>query len=397
MIIQGDDYMAGSITKRGKNTYLLRIALGTDTQGRRRTLTRTIHGTKADAERMLLQLLRDRDQTPVLPSTPPTPESPAFKTVALRWFSQKTQLSRHTHEDYQRLLRRHLLPWLGETAMAHITLWQLEDGFLHLQQQHGLRTAQYARMVCRQIFQYAMRHNWITQNLVDLVTPFREIPPAFYVLSPAERVRFLTKARQDPYGPLWLLLYTSGLRPSEALALFWEDWHEDTNTLHVHASLESKKGIEWMRKSPKTLTGHRVVPLPDWMRGILHAHRTAQQSHLEDWETPSPWMFQGPRGGPLILHNLGKRAFKPFLTKCGITSPMRIYDLRHTHATMLLEAGVHPRVVAERLGHASVNLTLQRYSHVLPHIQQSAVDALNAANPLQIFDTPADSSYTITE
>ncbi len=81
--------MAGSITKRGKNTYLLRIALGTDTQGRRRTLTRTIHGTKADAERMLLQLLRDRDQTPVLPSTPPTPESPAFKTVALRWFSQK--------------------------------------------------------------------------------------------------------------------------------------------------------------------------------------------------------------------------------------------------------------------------------------------------------------------
>lgn len=389
--------MAGSITKRGKNTYLIRVALGKDAQGRRRTLTRTIHGTKADAERLLLQLLRERDQQPHAFVTSPTEDSPLFKTVALRWFSQKTQLSRHTQEDYQRLLRRHLIPWLGDHRMTQITLWDLEDGFLRLQHQHGLRTAQYARMVCRQIFQYALRHNWVSQNLVDLVAPMRETPPAFYVLSPAERVRFLATARHDPYGPLWLLLYTSGLRPSEALALFWEDWHEDTNTLHVHASLESKKGVAWIRKSPKTLTGHRVVPLPDWMREILHAHRSAQQSSLADWETPSPWMFQGPRGGPLILHNLGKRAFKPFLAKCGITAPMRIYDLRHTHATMLLEAGVHPRVVAERLGHASVTLTLQRYSHVLPHIQQSAVDALNAANPLQIFDTPTDSSYTIKE
>ena len=92
----------------------------------------------------------------------------------------------------------------------------------------------------------------------------------------------------------------------------------------------------------------------------------------------SDLIFPSSDNTTLEVGNVGKRYFKPLFTAAGLPAKVRLYDLRHTHATLLLKAGVHPKIVSERLGHSSITLTLDTYSHVLPGMQDEAANKLDA-------------------
>lgn len=196
--------------------------------------------------------------------------------------------------------------------------------------------------------------------------------------------RALAAVEGDRLEALLVLLLATGLRIGEALALRWSEVDLEAGRLRVVRS-ETEVGGELVEGGPKTAAGRRAVALAPSTVAALRAHRARQV--LEDAQLGDDAqaraqaegrVFRGPRGGPLRARTLRARWWLPLLERTGLPA-ISFHELRHTSATLLLEAGVHPRVVQERLGHSSVAITLDLYSHVAPHLQDAAAAALEDA------------------
>jgi integrase len=199
--------------------------------------------------------------------------------------------------------------------------------------------------------------------------------------SPEEADRFLKAAAEDRWGTLWAVALTTGMRPGEYLALRWPDVDLNAGTVTVRRALVRRKDGGWEFEEPKTDRGRRTIPLPPTVIASLAEHKRKQ---AEERLAKGPayesqgLVFATSTGQPLDQINLSRRHFKPILKAAGLPSDFRVYDLRHSCATLLLAAGENPKVVSERLGHASITLTLDIYSHVLPSMQQQAAERLEA-------------------
>ena len=203
----------------------------------------------------------------------------------------------------------------------------------------------------------------IARNPADLVQLPRKQGREMCAFSPEEARRFLTAAREDPWFAVFSLLLDTGLRPGEALALKWSDVDLVDRQLTVRRTL-TRAAQGWRFEEPKTLGSRRSVPFTSPLQSVLVAHRDTQDTN------PHSLVFVGEGGEPLHANNLGRRNLPRILERAGLAEGFRLYDLRHTCATLMLLAGVHPKVVSERLGHASVKITLDTYSHVLPTMQR---------------------------
>lgn len=170
------------------------------------------------------------------------------------------------------------------------------------------------------------------------------------------------------------------MRPEEYLALKWSDIDPSKGTATVQRTLLFRKGGGWYYGEPKTSRSRRTVPLPASLIRLLTNHKRRQQMEarlrLGGMYQHNELVFAACEGTPLMTGNLTRRHFKPILNAAALPASFRLYDLRHSCATLLLTAGENPKVVAERLGHASIVLTLDTYSHVLPSMQQAATEKL---------------------
>lgn len=221
-------------------------------------------------------------------------------------------------------------------------------------------------------------------------------------MSEEEAGRFLEAARPDRYFALWATLLTGGLRPGEALGLRWSDVNLDTGRLHVDRAL-IRVGRGWKLKRPKTAKARRVVALPPVAAEALREWRRKQAEErmlLSAEYQDNDFVFANPFGKPLHRDNLGRQNFRRICERAGLgeygpvpAKPKgqpgprkkrpfrprhRPYDLRHTCATLLLKKGVNVKIVSELLGHASVTLTLDIYSHVIPGMQEMAATEMEA-------------------
>ena len=187
-------------------------------------------------------------------------------------------------------------------------------------------------------------------------------------IMPLDRVpEFLEHARRSKLGIVLAVALGTGMRPGEYLALKWTDLDSEERLLRVQRSLYRHKKGGWSFQAPKTKGSVRSIALPDQLVEDLLEHRKQQTQELGEMQE---LMFTGESGQPLFSSNLRRRCLKPMLKQLGMDERIHLYALRHTHITMLLSAGVHPKIVAERAGHASVRMTLDVYSHVVPTMQR---------------------------
>lgn len=181
-----------------------------------------------------------------------------------------------------------------------------------------------------------------------------------------EAQRFLETVAGTRWEVLFTTLLTTGLRPSEAMALKWGDIDLGAGQLSVRRTVKRVKGV-WVYEEPKTKSSRRLIELP---MGTVQALVGLQQ----DYEL----VFTNGLGEPINIYTVIEHHFKPVLKRIGLPKEVRLYDLRHTHAALLLLAGVHPKIVSERLGHSSIQITLDTYSHVLPTMQKETAAKLDA-------------------
>jgi integrase len=211
--------------------------------------------------------------------------------------------------------------------------------------------------------------------------------PGVPALAPAQIRAFLKAAEGGPLEALYVLTIFTGLRSGEVLALRWRDVDLKAGVLMVSSSLRDTGAKKADKKpsrvidSPKIAKSARLIALPKVAAKALAQHRKRTVV-----DAPDALVFPNERGRPLWRQNLLRRSFYPLLERAGLVDAageplLSFHDLRHVHGTELFRAGVHPKVVQERLGHSRVSVTLDTYSSSVPGMQESAVRSIDRSYP----------------
>lgn len=364
--------MAGQIIKRGDNSWTVRIFLGRDANGKRNYFNQTVRGTKKDAQKFLTAKLREKDLGVLI-----EPAAMPLREYLTRWLDEvaKPRLRARTHEQYTWLVKGYIEKALGTRRLSDVQPYDVQKFYSDLQKQ-GLsgRTVRYTHNVLSSALKQAVRWKMISSNPCDHCDLPRHEKKEMKYLSSEQTSRFLSTAKQSKWFVLFLLAIETGMRPEEYFGLQWKDIDFDQGVLVVRRALVFVKGGGFIFTQPKTSRSSRNIPLSiriiselkDYKRGQLQK-RLILGSCYENYDL----VFASGLGTPLSNKNIINRHFRPLLKKADLPQ-IRLYDLRHTTATLLLSANENPKIVSERLGHASIALTLDTYSHVLPSMQKSA-------------------------
>lgn len=219
----------------------------------------------------------------------------------------------------------------------------------------------------------AVRWGYVATNVAAQANPPRaRAAQEMETWSVPDLRRFLDVVAGDSLRTLWVVLSCTGLRRGEALGLRRCDVDLERAELAVRQTVISVAG-EVLLSEPKTKRGRRVVALDDYTTRALRAHVASISRRGPAIRTEL--LFRAPDGRPLDPPTVSRR-FRQLAREAGLPQ-IRLHDLRHTHATIALQAGVHPKIVSERLGHANISITLDTYSHALPHLQHEAAAAIS--------------------
>ena len=299
-----------------------------------------------------------------------------------KWLKMITgTISDRTHRDYESLLRLYFRPAIGKKRLSSIKPMDIQNVITDMGSR-GLapRTVHYAHMVLQKAFKDAvMPFQLLTTNPARELKLPKQIKKEMKALSPEAAQTFLRECENSKHGLLFEFALITGMRPEEYLALQWGDLDLKRATATIQRVLvRNRKGGGWTFQPPKTPRSRRTIPFPPYLARQLESHKRAQnEARLKlgsEWEH-NDLVFASECGSPLSLRNLQRRHFKPLLERAGLEE-IRTYDLRHSCASLLLAADENPKVVSERLGHASIVLTLDTYSHCLPTMQQAATKKL---------------------
>ncbi len=364
----------GHVSLKRKGVWHVRWEERRDPKTNKRIRRRkTVYGNKKDAERALTAELKRIDAG--------QPARQARLTFG-DWLDEHDEnwckeLSPRTLHGYRAVIKTYVPKHLLRRKLEDLSPSDLQELFNDMSER-GLSptTVRGFRAVLRRALNRAMKLELVGRNVATLVDLPKPVRIEIRVLSPEEVRRFLEAAESDRFKALWYVFVTTGLRPGEALGLKWEDW--DGNKLRVRRALVRVPGQGWSLRDTKTRRS-RVVALPEMTIRALEEHRTRQKR--ERLQVGSSYVDRGlvfarHTGEPIEANNLKKRYFKPILEAAGLPD-MRLYDLRHTAATLRLVNGEHPKVVQEMLGHASITLTPDTYSHVLLGMQEESAARLD--------------------
>ena len=292
----------------------------------------------------------------------------------------RTQLRPSTYESYRANLSHHVLPRLGATSLSGLTPLDLAALYGELltsgrvDEKGGLspKTVHYVHTILHRVLRDAQRWGLLESNPAELISSPRYARPEISVWGPEEVRRFLYAIREERLYSLYLLAVTTGLRRDELLALSWARVDLVSRCLYVTRSLIALN-YKMQVSETKTRRGRRRVALDDHSVAALEEQRGLSPTRGEE-ASGTELVFTTPEGSPLHPHSVSQ-GFDRLVRKHGLPR-IRFHDLRHTSASLALAAGVHPKVVSERLGHASVTITLDTYSHVLPSLQAEAANKI---------------------
>ena len=371
--------MRGSLRKRAKDSWTAQLYLGFGPDGRRRFKTFTVKGTKRDAERQLAsaisRLARGEYTEP--------PGKLTLGDYLTHWLEEycAIHVGARARQGYRSIIQRHLIPKLGHVVLSKLSANQirqyestlLRDG--HYDGHGGLapQTVLHHHSLLFSALHQAEIDGKVGRNVMQGVSPPRVEKYRHKVLTWGDVRRFLVAARSSPYYHVYVLALQTGLRRSELLGLRWRDVDLINSALHINQALIQLVGGTVI-SSTKSGRG-RSVQLPAAARDMLRAHREHQESDariaLMRVDSDS-LVFARPDGTPLRPDSVS-HSFTKALHTAGLNG-VRLHDLRHTHASLMLSQNVPTKIVSERLGHSSIGITADLYSHVLPGIQQGAAD-----------------------
>jgi len=345
--------------------------------GKRRQTLKQGFTTKKAAEAALAETLRDRSLG----------TSVARSTVRVEEFldewleTARSKLRPTTHHGYMRSvdkINRHL----GRYQLQSLTPLQIERFYGEMLAAGGkdggalsAKSVRNIHVVLRKALSDAERLGLVPRNAAAAARPPVSTRPELVTWSSDDLRRFLAAVKEDRLFVAYVLLATTGMRRGEVLGLRWSDVDFDGSQLAVANTLTTV-GSELVMGPPKTPRGRRHVYLDPQTLTVLREHRKRQRKERlvvgSTWDSDVDLVLRDELGRPVNPDSFS-REFDRIVRSLDVPR-IRLHDLRHIYATLALKAGVHPKVVSERLGHATVGVTLDLYSHVVPSIARDAAD-----------------------
>ncbi len=369
-----------SITRQGsgkrKKTWRIVVDKGRDDSGKRQRHTETVEGNKKDAERRLREILTSLEQGLYV-----EPSKVSTGDYLQQWAETYAALrpSPRTSESYQSQLRLHVIPAIGHIPLLKLRAADLEHYYVQALKNGrkdgngGLsaRTVKYHHVIVSEALQHAVDNNVIARNPAKQAKPPKPQRVKIATLSREESLRFLDAASHSEYYSLFVLAFGSGARLGELMALIWRNVLFEQGIIVIDATLH-REGSSWERRPTKN-DRVRHVDLPAPVVGFMQRYKQTTESQLTAIGAalaPDDFVFTTSTGKPLNRHNV-TRALGRVLEMAALQH-IRFHDLRHSHASLLLENGESHKTIQERLGHASAAFTLDVYGHLGKTTQQDA-------------------------
>lgn len=364
--------------KDGKPAYRVRISTVNAVTHKRQNVTVGTYRRKSDAERAEREALLYRERGTLL--------DPAKLTVGAlldQWLDTKRdEVSDNVLTDYSIAIRRHILPALGTVPVQRLSTAALQAQ-VNAWRDGGMSPPYIAKimLVMSQALTAAMNWNFVSRNVaVGIRKPSVRKRPAT-VWTPEELRRFLILAANDRLSPLWQLLASEGMRRGEALGLRWADVNWERGTVHIAQTVIADKhdrGAAKIQPRGKTATSSRQVKLTGQTLALLAEHQDLQRfvRHAagDRWQDHD-LIVSTSLGTPVNPANVS-RSFNALIIAAGLPK-IRLHDLRHTAASLMLRAGVPVKQISERLGHANVRITLDTYAHLMADAHDLAAEAMS--------------------
>lgn len=380
--------MKGYIRQRSRGSWEICVDISRDTAtGKRHRHFETVEGGKRNAQRRVYELLLNIEKNTYI--------KPVKLTVSQfleDWLRDYVSIhtAPKTRERYEEIVRLHLIPALGSILLSALQPQQIQRYYSHALE-HGRRdgkgglspsTVYKHHRILFEALRYGVKHGIIAHNPAECV----DAPPPEHkepTVPSAEEVQLIIdKASDTPYLTLFYTKAYTGLRRGELLGLRWCNVNLETATLSVIQTLQQLRDGQYIFKKPKSKRGRRQIDLSPSLVVLLWDHRVRQEQQKKLLGTPlSPTdlVFSHPDGRPLRPNSVS-RAFKNIVRSLSLQD-MSLHSLRHSHASILLQQNVHPKIVQERLGHSSISTTLDIYSHVFPGLQQAAAQHFDDGLP----------------
>lgn len=384
---EGSIYWRADESRPGGGLWVGAITL----EGRKR---KVFYGkTRREVQTKLTVALRMQQQ-----GLPVAPERQTVGAYLDRWLehSVKPTVRSKTHESYSAYVRLYIKPHLGKKVLSKLTPQDLRE-FLNKMRAGGKlgrriggkdnvgageplspRVVQYLHAIMRRALKQAERDGLVARNVALLVDPPTVRRQEVIPLTPDQARTFLASVEGHRLEAFFTVAIALGLRPGEALGLRWEDVDLKGKSLRVTQAIQ-RTGGKLQVVDLKTERSRRSIALPSQAVAALRAHRLRQNEERmlfrHRWKE-SGLVFTTTTGTAIDPANASAR-FRELLKVAGLP-PVRLYDLRHTCASLLVAQGVHPRAIMEILGHSQIALTMNTYSHIFPELQRDAADKMEA-------------------
>ena len=295
-----------------------------------------------------------------------------------------------TLERYKSLINVNIKPYaLSDEVLTATTANSLQKHFNELLEHGGAskqglspRSVNATRRLLIGAMDSAILEGLIQMNVAKFSKPIKAEQPQLMTLT-HEQGKTLIKTALQRSRFCWAIIVLglgTGMRIGEIFGLEWKNVDLDKKSLTVERTVVTTKSGVLVQDGGKTKTSRRTILLPDnvcYMLKRLKLWQKVRDIRLGTHYSTSPWVLSNPKGNPRSPSSFSGHDFKQLLDEAGISRKFRIHDMRHTHATWLLESGVNIKAVSERLGHSSIRITLDTYAHVGQSMQEEAVKALN--------------------
>jgi integrase len=367
--------MKGHIKERSPGHWAIVLDTQDPATGKRKRKWHSFRGTKREAQVECARLVAQRSAGDYI-----EPAKATVEQFLARWLEyKKARLSALSCERYGDIIRLNIVPAIGNLPLAKLQPVAIASLEAKAREKLAARSVLSIHRVLRQALSQAVRWQLLTRNPADAVQAPKVERHEMKALDTNGIVALLDAARGTAlYIPI-LLAALLGLRRGEVAALRWRSIRLDSGQLSVVATAEqSKDGVR--EKAPKG-GRPRTVAMPAVVVDELRRHRLSQAENLLRLGvrlTDDHHVVARADGQPYHPRSL-TQMFEQLLDRRPSLSRIRFHDLRHSHATQLLASGIHPKIAQERLGHSSIAMTMDLYSHVLPGMQEDAADKVDAA------------------
>ena len=365
-----------SITKRGNDTWRITVSNGFDGQGRRIRITETFRGTLSEARRRDRELRVSRDRG--------TPIGTSRETVARyleRWLAMmEGTVAPRTVQGYAGYVSRYLTPYLGHVQLTKLQPVQVQQMEAELRTRLSGTSVLHCHRILRKALQDALRLDLVPRNVADSVITPKKDTPEMRAFTAEELRQFLATAENSPFATLFHLAAQTGLRRSELCGLKWSDIDLEERTLIVRRTVQRVRGQGLVAGNPKTEKSRRTVVLGDEVAGKLRRHRMRQaESRLI---ASTAWIdldhvFTQVDGRPVDPDGV-THTFATVARGLGM-GWAHFHSLRHTHATLLFAEDVPLKTVSSRLGHSTIGITADLYTHAYKGERDEAAQAVDRA------------------